>query len=628
MTTIGPSPVRGNLIEVSRRPAPPKPPFSLTIGIVGHRPDRLPSDKDLYDKVEQQVADVLSQIRHQARAVCDEFSDYFAVESQASLELSLVTALAEGGDTIAAKAAIEQGYVIDAVLPFAQDNYQWDFKNEVALRQFCGLCSGARSRLVLPGKRTHSLIEKDPEADRAYEAAGLTVIGNCDILLTVWDEGASRGQGGTTDMVVAAASQGIPIIHVDAGGTKPTLVRWSGLDEFPLRAEKLDAVSSELLDTALPRLMKALVQPPDRKRERSGLLRHYRARFWPINPGFAYPALLTSLFVRLAWPKDMLSVRVDDLSDDLANLMKPGIARGGLPSDLLQAYSWADAVGLFFAQFFRSAFVLNFFVASFAVAAALLSLIYAKSDNPVLIEILLILIVAGNTIFGRHYGWHNRWFEAREVAERLRVAAMLWVLGIRPQAFAGGEPAWTGWYARAFVRVQPLRSGSFEGAEIDAARTAILNILQHQCGYHERNAQRMKRLDARLDWIGFVLFLATVLVAVDHWSFGSAGLGYLVQQFFGHADPREVEHLGIALSAFLPALATATYGIRVIGDFEGSARRSERAHQSLHQQIQAIGTTVSLDVLRRRARAAGETMLGDVASWRLAVESRELAIPG
>ena len=34
---------------------------------------------------------------------------------------------------------------------------------------------------------------------------------------------------------------------------------------------------------------------------------------------------------------------------------------------------------------------------------------------------------------------------------------------------------------------------------------------------------------------------------------------------------------GIWLSAVLPAFATATYGIRLIGDFEGSARRSERA---------------------------------------------------
>ena len=78
-------------------------------------------------------------------------------------------------------------------------------------------------------------------------------------------------------------------------------------------------------------------------------------------------------------------------------------------------------------------------------------------------------------------------------------------------------------------------------------------------------------------------------------------------------------------------LATATYGIRVIGDFEGIARRSERAHKSLQDQIKALSQNEvppDLDILRRRARAACEAMLGDVSSWRLAAESRGLAIPG
>jgi hypothetical protein len=205
---------------------------------------------------------------------------------------------------------------------------------------------------------------------------------------------------------------------------------------------------------------------------------------------------------------------------------------------------------------------------------------------------------------------------------------MLWILGIRPQAFSGEEPAWTGWYARAFVRVQPLRSCSFERADIDNARAATIGILQDQCEYHESNARRMKRLESRLEWIGLFFFLATVLVAVDHLFFHSAMLKCFVHHVL-HGTGWDAHDIGIALGAILPALATATYGIRVIGDFEGSARRSERAHASLQNHIAALRQDPpNLDVLRRRARAAGEAMLGDVASWRLAVESRELAIPG
>jgi hypothetical protein len=46
------------------------------------------------------------------------------------------------------------------------------------------------------------------------------------------------------------------------------------------------------------------------------------------------------------------------------------------------------------------------------------------------------------------------------------------------------------------------------------------------------------------------------------------------------ADRHELlKHLVIAVTAGLPALAIATYGIRVIGDFEGIATRSQRRSQ-------------------------------------------------
>jgi hypothetical protein len=46
--------------DTSERPAPPKPPFALSIGVVGHRPKRLPKkEDDRYDHIEAEVARVL-----------------------------------------------------------------------------------------------------------------------------------------------------------------------------------------------------------------------------------------------------------------------------------------------------------------------------------------------------------------------------------------------------------------------------------------------------------------------------------------------------------------------------------------------------------------------------------------
>lgn len=64
-------------------------------------------------------------------------------------------------------------------------------------------------------------------------------------------------------------------------------------------------------------------------------------------------------------------------------------------------------------------------------------------------------------------------------------------------------------------------------------------------------------------------------------------------------------------------MAAALYGIRLIGDFEGVARRSERTHRTLCKLIDDIqNDPQDLIVLRARAREAADAMLGDVASWR------------
>jgi hypothetical protein len=608
---------------------PPKAPFALSIGVVGHRPDRLPEKGGpAYRRIEAEVARVLQEIKRKARDVCDLFPEFFAGESQSSLVLRLVTALAEGADTMAAEAGLLKCYRLEAILPFERENYELDFEGG-ALKDFGRLFESAQSKLVLPNRRCLPPRPEDPAAKKAYEAASLTVIGNCDILLSVWDGGESRGRGGSTETLEAATGLGIPIVHIDARGINPTFIKWSGLDKFPVQAETADAVPTAPFDEALLDLVDKLVRPPVDAVERKGPGRYFKGKFRAANPFFAFALLMTALFVRFMRKTDVFPNSPDMLSMDFLKLLRPAVGADPLPSGLVRAYAGADAIGLYFAQFFRSAFVLNFFVASFAVVAALSSLLTpSQSRWPAATEIALILFVVANTLFGRWFGWHTRWVEAREVAERLRVASMLWILGIRPRAFAGEEPAWTGWYVRALVRAEPLRSCVFSPDRVDGARKATIGILHDQCAYHELGARRMKRLERHLEGIGLLLFVLTGLVALDHLANDGAYLDGFLRHYFLHAW--QAHEVAIALSAILPALATATYGIRLIGDFEGSAKRSERAHKSLKDQIDALNQTPppDLDMLRRRARAAGEAMLGDVSSWRLSAESRGLAIPG
>jgi hypothetical protein len=289
----------------------------------------------------------------------------------------------------------------------------------------------------------------------------------------------------------------------------------------------------------------------------------------------------------------------------------------------------ADSIAVYFAQIFRSAFVMNFLFAALAVTAAAagasamtMGAVEWWQRAAVKAEIILIIFVVMNTVFGHRSHWHHRWVEAREVAERLRVALPLWTLGLRPASFPGEEPTWTGWYARALVRTQGMRAGDLSNRALDDERVGLLRLLAEQCDYNQAKAGRMHWVELALAYAGICLLGATVAVIIDHLVDGP-----LVQYTLGRILPARAAT--IWLNTALPALATASYGIRVIGDFDGIFQRAKRTHRQLDQLITAImQDPPDFTLMRARARSAADAMLGDVASWRLSAESRGLAIPG
>ena len=159
-------------------------------------------------------------------------------------------------------------------------------------------------------------------------------------------------------------------------------------------------------------------------------------------------------------------------------------------------------------------------------------------------------------------------------------------------------------------------------------REILLELLKEQASYNRANVSRMHNAEQRLELVGFILFLATAVVALDHVG-GSQAL-HCILHLLGFADRKSlVPDVAIWLSAALPSLATATYGIRIIGDFESTVHRNEHTYRSLVELIAAIEQDPpDFGLLRARARTAADVLLGDVQSWRLAAESRGLAIPG
>ena len=119
-------------------------------------------------------------------------------------DVSAVSALAEGADTLFAEAALALGLPLHVVTPFA--DYEDDFVSPAARNRFVRLRAAAMSEQQLPYVS---------RSDRAYQAAMRWVVGTSDVLLAAWDGRPSLGPGGTGHAVAHALSLGREVVHLD-----------------------------------------------------------------------------------------------------------------------------------------------------------------------------------------------------------------------------------------------------------------------------------------------------------------------------------------------------------------------------------------------------------------------------
>ncbi|MBA3897523.1 MAG: hypothetical protein H0X36_10415, partial [Sphingomonadaceae bacterium] len=301
-----------------------------------------------------------------------------------------------------------------------------------------------------------------------------------------------------------------------------------------------------------------------------------------------------------------------------------------LRSVLAPRFARAAAAATQVAQLFRSGYVTNFALAAFAVVLSLLGLALPASFKPVLIVLelgtiatILILTRAGNRA-----GWHRRWLDNRQLAERLRclmVAAQLGELDLRGGSAA--EPGWVDWYARATARELGLPSARVDDAYLRCVRDALTALVDDQIAYLSADARRMHRLEHRLHSLGTALFAMTALICVGFLLFEA-----LLRMARASAFDQLAHQLVIAAtiaSAALPAIGAAIYGIRMQGDFAGIAERSEGLSHHLSVLRKVIDEDdPGFDTLKRRVRRATGLLTEDLANWLQTYHARPLSLPG
>jgi len=557
--------------------AAPPPSLGFSVGIVGHRADRIED----WAQVRARIDEVLAKVQ----------SALDTIEEDPLFEagrhpLRMVSALAEGTDRIAAQAALDLGQVLEVVLPFEPAEYEKDFADKAAVDDFRELLGQASAVITLDGHNTGRPF--------AYEACGYTMLDNCDLLIAVWDGQPGRGRGGTREMLEAAARRTMPVVVIPPDGSG-MVVRASPKGE-PARFDDLPELPPERLDG----LIAALVGTSDSGSEDDDWRSLADLPPTPIIHG-AYPLLLKLAGVR-PWFK-----------------RKGGTWQPKPPEDALEiAFAWWDHAAIQAAQAFRSAVLVNFSLAAFAVVLAACSVLAGSFKWLfVVAELLTILLLLVNAWHAGQMRWQERWLESRQVAELLRVGILLRNVGIGRGISDPGAGGSNGWYASAVARSCPIETINL--ADPEQASLPVIEEVRGQADYNESTAHRMHLASHRIEKFGEVLFGLVV----------AAASGWLVTYFMWHELGDQLKYPLTAITAGLPAVATSSYGIRIILDFEGVAGRAHRIAHGLRALLaeweQGPHNTVTLQDFARRA---ADIMIGDVAAWRMLAEGRRLTIPG
>jgi hypothetical protein len=115
-------------------------------------------------------------------------------------ELTGISCIARGADSIFAQAVLDLGGTLEVVLP--STNYRAQKVKPDHAQQFDNLLGRAATVHVLPFD----------EANRdAYEAANEVMLSLCDQLFAVWDGRLGVDKGSTASVVADARSRGLPV---------------------------------------------------------------------------------------------------------------------------------------------------------------------------------------------------------------------------------------------------------------------------------------------------------------------------------------------------------------------------------------------------------------------------------
>ena len=359
----------------------------------------------------------------------------------------------------------------------------------------------------------------------------------------------------------------------------------------------------------------------------------------------AHDLLLRFLTGKPATAPKPLAARQAEWQRFFDALPPTGPLGGALGDVLRKRFLWADGKATQLGRLYRSAYVLSFLLGALAVFVGLLSVldtwdqlfggIAEAKTFCATAELALIFLITGIALAGRRARWHQRFLDARALAELLRHARVLAPIGRIGRVYTGRASAaeiddsWTIWYARAALRELPLPNARADAEFLQRTITAVLDCeVDGQIKYHHANHHSLEKVHHRLDKAGEMLFRTTIFLCLVWLSvvalFGFAGANE--HEWISHTLKSIMTFLGAVLPAFAGALA----GIRAQGDFRASANQSLTTETELKDLLQRAKTKMpqTYPAAFMLLEALADSMTSELGKWRLMFRHRPLAMPG
>lgn len=656
----------------------------LALGITGHR-----ASNPSFCAHAPAIADALAALFARIDAIAGSLPG-------ARGAVRLHSLLVDGTDQIAAERALAQGWELVVPLPFGAGLNCAINAHPATAEDAAALLAGgpagdpavearaAAIRAITARAQLFELADRDAEVEalwratladpddrvaaRAFEAlasdnvalAGRVMIERTDLVIAVWDGKVANLPGGTGHTVTAALTMGAPVLLIDPARPEA----WRILT----RPEELGHVGAEAAGTApdaarLEAIIRAAVvvegwAPAQLAREQwrprsspaFGLYRRIERVFGGGGGWFA------SLRIPYEAPEAIAGGSGAGMIA-AAKAMPGGDARiaGQLAQDVLPMFAWADGIASRLADAYRSGMCVNFVLAALAVMIGIMFIPAGMGDIKwafALVELLLLGGILGLTAAGSRLGWHRRWFAMRRVAEYLRHAPALLLLGVaRPTGRwprsggartvghkgghgGGGDGArgeWPEHFARHALRDVGLPQVAVTPDYLRAGLAgAVLPHVTAQAAYHTAKAHRLETVHHRLDKAAETCFALAVASVLAYLLVKGAGVMGLAPKSLAADLSPLFTFCGVAF----PTLGANLAGIRYFGDFERFAAISRVAAERLggiEARITLLLTGAPAALTYAAAadliHALDEAVVEEIASWQAVFGAKHLALP-